>query len=189
MKIDYVLLGLIRMRPSLSGYEMKDIITRSTGFFFTAHLSQIYPSLKKMADAGWVTFSLQPQEGKPDRKLYTITRAGSKALDAWLLQPFAFKWTRASLDEYFMKLIFMGHLDPADVVGYLDQGIAYISENLAATRAGNLETEFGFIGDLPEPAHTRYEAIWSEEFGFTIRELQARLDWLQDVRAKMQTLE
>lgn len=185
MKIDYVLLGLIRMRPALSGYDMKDIISRSTGFFFTAHLSQIYPSLKKMAEAGWVEYSTDVQEGKPDRKLYTITRAGSAALDEWLLEPFAFKWTRASLDEYFMKLIFMGHLEPDRVVGYLDQGIAYISEKLAETRADNLETEYGFIGNLAEPEHGRYEAIWSEEFDFTIRELEGRLDWLRRLRVKM----
>ena len=39
MKLHNVLLGLIKLRPSVLGYELKTIITKSTQYFFSAFLN------------------------------------------------------------------------------------------------------------------------------------------------------
>lgn len=185
MDLDYVLLGLIRMNPDVTGYELKGIINDSTGFFFPAHLSQIYPSLKKMTGNGWVVYSITTRETKPDLKRYRITDEGIEALEEWLVQPFDFQKTRSNYDMYFMKLIFMGHLPPDKTVKYIDSGIDHFTEHLADIKAENLQHETGFISVAEQDVHDRYMVLWSNEFDFIIREMEARIDWLKELRAQL----
>jgi len=59
----------------------------STNFFWNAKLSQIYPALKKLEQEGYITSKKIPQEGPPDKKIYTITEKGKTELISWLEQP------------------------------------------------------------------------------------------------------
>ena len=82
-KLDSVLLGLIKIHAGATGYDLKTIIGASTGYFFKASFSQIYPALARVVDAGLVTFTESDENGRP-KKHYLITPAGCDALDAWL---------------------------------------------------------------------------------------------------------
>ncbi len=55
-----------------------------------------------MAQNALVTCVLQPQEGKPDRKVYSITDEGRKALGEWFEQPTIQPTVR---DEFSAKLM------------------------------------------------------------------------------------
>ena len=55
-----------------------------------------------MAQNELVTCVLEPQEGKPDRKVYSITDAGRVALGEWFDQPTAHPTVR---DEFSAKLM------------------------------------------------------------------------------------
>lgn len=57
---------------SATGYTICQELTPLTNH---SH-QQIYRELNKMADNGHATFVVKPQEGKPDRKIYTITKSG-----------------------------------------------------------------------------------------------------------------
>lgn len=185
MKLGNILLGLIQMKPRISGYEMKTIIRDSTGFFFTAHLSQIYPALKDLTQRGWVTHETIQQDGKPNLKVYTITEAGSEALAEWLTSPYEFDRTRSSFDMYFTKLIFMGSLEPEQIVAYIDSGIKAFSSEFADYYKRGLRVEQAFIEDAPEPDRSHYLAIWSDEMFFIEDDLARRIDWLRALREKL----
>jgi DNA-binding PadR family transcriptional regulator len=185
MKLGYILLGLIQMKPRISGYEMKSIITQSTGYFFSAHLSQIYPSLKDLTLKGWVTYEVIAQDGKPNLKAYSITDDGLAALNEWLTQPYQFENTRANFDMYFTKLILMGHLDPADIIAYIDSGIEAFGAELENHDRRSLSTERTFIAQAPDPARSRYLTIWVDEFDFIRDALVRRIEWLKALRAKL----
>ena len=79
----YALLGLLS-RGSHSGYDLKKQIESSIGHFWRESYGQIYPNLKLLERTGHVTSELERQEGRPDKKVYTITNAGRAALERWL---------------------------------------------------------------------------------------------------------
>lgn len=182
MEIDFVVLGLIRMNPKISGYQIKTIIDKSTGYFFIAHLSQIYPALKRAGKKGWVMFETVEREGKPTLKLYQITDAGIEALHDWLIEPFEFELTRSNADKYFFKLIFMGHLEKREIVPYIDAGISFFSKARKGIAADNLQREAAFIESTDIPVRNRYLTIWKSELSFIIEEMDARIEWLKKLK-------
>ncbi len=106
--LKYVLLGFLNYRTA-TGYELKQALNRSTMHFWHAELSQIYVTLKALESEGFVTSKVQPQEERPDRRVYTITRAGRAALAGWLAQPITELGTKKEL--LLLKLFFSAQLD------------------------------------------------------------------------------
>ena len=79
MSLRYALLGFLNLGP-MTGYDLKKQLDRSTQNFWHAGLNQIYPTLKKMDDEGWITSSLEPQDGRPDRVVYQLSETGRQEL-------------------------------------------------------------------------------------------------------------
>jgi PadR family transcriptional regulator, regulatory protein AphA len=97
----FVILGMLGMRP-MSGYDIKALVDNSTRFFWAASYGQIYPELRRLADAGLVEGSAEPQGGRK-RTVYRLTPAGRRRLRAWLAEePEAFELR----DEGLLKLFF-----------------------------------------------------------------------------------
>ncbi len=87
MSLDHAILGLLNIYP-MTGYDLKTQAFDSTvQHFWPAAQSQIYRTLDRMAEAGWVTSEIEHQEGKPDRKVYSITGEGHAELQRWLATP------------------------------------------------------------------------------------------------------
>lgn len=84
--LKYALLGFLSYTP-LTGYELESWINVSTGNFWHAKLSQIYTTLKTLEEDGKLTSHVEPQEGRPDRRVYAITDAGRADLHEWLATP------------------------------------------------------------------------------------------------------
>ena len=59
-----------------SGYELARRFDRSIGFFWSATHQQIYRTLRTMEDDGWVHVTPVKQQGRPDKKVYTVADAG-----------------------------------------------------------------------------------------------------------------
>jgi DNA-binding PadR family transcriptional regulator len=99
----YVILGLLRKGPK-SGYEIKSIVDRSTRFFWAASYGQIYPELRRLAEAGLIEGESTPQGGRK-RTVYTLTADGRRELRRWLDEPPEVFEMR---DEGLLKLFFSG---------------------------------------------------------------------------------
>lgn len=119
----YVILGMVRKEPR-SGYEIKALVDNSTRFFWAASYGQIYPELKRLAEAGLIVGSERPTGGRK-RTVYEITADGEEELRAWLRQPPQVLETR---DEGLLKLFFAGALTREEAL-----------EILRAMRAQRLE--------------------------------------------------
>jgi PadR family transcriptional regulator, regulatory protein AphA len=106
----YVILGMLRLGKR-TGYDIKQLVDRSTRFFWAASYGQIYPELKRLEDAGLIRGSADPQGGR-QRRAYELTREGDRALDEWLRDPdVSLVETR---DLALLKLFFADGLPPAD---------------------------------------------------------------------------
>ncbi|EJG0621847.1 PadR family transcriptional regulator [Vibrio parahaemolyticus] len=68
------LLSLLSEHKKATGYELTKMMSESR--LWRASHQQIYRSLNKMADDGFLVFKDDPQEGKPDRKVYSLTTEG-----------------------------------------------------------------------------------------------------------------
>jgi DNA-binding PadR family transcriptional regulator len=79
MDVKTVCLGMLTDGPA-SGYDMKKCFESSFGHFFPAGYGSIYPALATLARNGMVEFVEVPQEGRPDRKVYSITESGREEL-------------------------------------------------------------------------------------------------------------
>lgn len=82
MSLPHILLGLLR-EPA-SGYDLKTRFEESARHFWSAELSQIYPTLKRMERKGWLTSDTEPSDRGPDRRVYDVTAVGRAELVRWL---------------------------------------------------------------------------------------------------------
>ena len=71
----------------MSGYDVRQLIPRSIGHFWSESYGQIYPALKQMTKSGLVEKKTQRQKGRPDRNVYSLTKAGREELREWLGMP------------------------------------------------------------------------------------------------------
>ncbi len=101
----YVILGMVSREPR-SGYEIKALVDNSTRFFWATSYGQIYPELKRLAEAGLIEGVNAPR-GERKRTVYAITANGEQALKDWLRQPPA---TYEMREEGLLKLFFAGVL-------------------------------------------------------------------------------
>ncbi len=86
MSLAHAMLALLVHCPQ-SGYDLTKTFEESIGCFWKATHQQIYRELGKLEAQGWVEPEVIPQEGRPDKKLYTITGAGKSTCQSGLQNP------------------------------------------------------------------------------------------------------
>ena len=70
-----------------SGYDLARRFDRSIGCFWAATHQQIYRTLRSMEDDGWVRVTPVVQQGRPDKKVYTVSDIGRAELARWIAAP------------------------------------------------------------------------------------------------------
>lgn len=83
MALEHALLVALSERPA-AGLELARRFDRSIGFFWSATHQQIYKVLRRMEEDGWVTAEVIEQSGRPEKREYTVTDVGHKALADWI---------------------------------------------------------------------------------------------------------
>lgn len=86
MALDHAILVSLSERTA-SGYDLARRFDASIGFFWPASHQQIYRVLARMQEAGWISSTVEAQDGRPDKKTYAITEAGYAELDRWSAEP------------------------------------------------------------------------------------------------------
>ena len=104
MSVKYALLGILA-KDQKHGYDLKEAFEESVGDFWTVNYGQIYRTLDRLERDGLVEWHEEPQERRPDRKVYRITPKGISELRVWLTQPVT--GPRPLRDELFVKMLFL----------------------------------------------------------------------------------
>ena len=73
--LEYAILGFLNYKP-LSGYDLKKVFDTTVQHFWSADQSQIYRTLSRLTEQGWIQQEVIEQNDRPDRKVYHITDAG-----------------------------------------------------------------------------------------------------------------
>jgi len=134
MSLRFALLGLLAVEPA-SGYDLKRAINRSTYFIWNATGPQIYNTLHKLRDEGYLTSEAMAQRGKPDKQIHTITANGQAALKEFMSEPIRASVTR---DEVLLRIFFGNFASKKSIKreleSYLDR-IRHERAYMEATRA------------------------------------------------------
>jgi len=108
MSLRHGLLGLLNYQP-MTGYELDKEFKESLAHFWQAKAQQIYRELNAMEQNGWLISERVPQEDKPNRRVYTITKKGKSEFMDWLYSPGADIENATRVKSvFFMRLFFAG---------------------------------------------------------------------------------
>lgn len=127
MDVRTVCLGVLTLGDA-SGYEIRKMFEDGPFQYFTdAGFGSIYPALKTLHNEGHVTVREEAQEGRPDKKVYSITPAGRVAFTAAIANaPGADKFR-----SDFLLTMFFGHfLPPSLIAKAMDERIAWYRDKL-----------------------------------------------------------
>ena len=131
MDVKTICLGLLSLGEAC-GYELKKNFESLFRHFFSAGYGSIYPALADLADAGLVTCREVPQDGRPARKVYSITDAGREHFgQAMRSQDPAHKLR----SDFLVMMYFADQLDQHRLGHLLDDRIAQFRE-----AAGDMQT-------------------------------------------------
>ncbi|MGW6393243.1 PadR family transcriptional regulator [Streptomyces sp. NPDC055103] len=138
MALDHAILVSLLEKPG-SGYELARRFERSIGYFWTATHQQIYRVLKRMESDGWVDVRDVPQQGRPDKKEYSVAGPGRDALSVWLHEPIEPESVRHDLA---VKIRGAAFDDPAALISEVQRHRHAHTERLAQYLAGEAR-DFG----------------------------------------------
>lgn len=183
MSLRYVLLTVL-METDATGYEITKEFDTVLGYFWQASHQHVYRELKRMEEEGLVRFEVAPQEGKPDRKVYSITGSGRDLLRAWMAEPLS---QRRVNDELMVRVVAAGVLGA--------EGLELLKKEMAARRIAHekrlkeyleIETEHyspEAVAGMPDAIRLVYLTL---RRGILVQ--RATLDWLDEVDATLAEL-
>jgi PadR family transcriptional regulator AphA len=126
----YVLLGILNWGPK-TGYEIKQLVDRSTRFFWAASYGQIYPELKRLERQDLVRSESEPRRGRK-RNVYSLTGKGRAELRSWMSRPPEIFETR---NEALLKLFLAGSEGDGEIARHLGEMRGH-AEKVAARLRG-----------------------------------------------------
>jgi DNA-binding PadR family transcriptional regulator len=171
-----VLLGLLTIAP-MSGYDLGQTIRASVGHFWNESYGQIYPNLKKLEAGGLVTAKTERQEGKPDRRVYSINKKGRERLETWLAIP---PQPEIPRNELLLKLFFGAQASPDVLIGYLER-------TAECDRALLLQLE-RTLREIARNQQYPDAPFWKMAGRFGQLEMEAHLRWTQETLAELREM-
>jgi len=111
MDVKTLCLGVLTEQDH-TGYEIKRCCEEVFRHFFVAGFGSIYPALAELQRDGLVTATSVEQKKRPDKKIYSITAAGRRAL----VEELAATPPRHKVRSEFLTLMYFAHLLPPERV-------------------------------------------------------------------------
>ena len=171
LRLEYVLLGLIRRQP-IHGYELLRIWNQphAIGKVWTVKPGLLYAALEKLEQRGYLESELVSGEASPTRKEYRITPAGEQVFITWMQTPVSA--ARDFRQDFLAKLYFSADVDRVVLSELFDRQINFCQRWLTSLQQQLLEGN-------------KFE---QQVFTFRIRQVQCILKWLWEVYSEIQTV-
>lgn len=167
MDVKTLCLGVLS-RGEATGYEIKKQCEEGPfAYFYAAGFGSIYPALNTLKNENLITVKEVTQDGKPAKKVYSITAAGRHGLIEALEQPPAPDRLRSD----FLFMMFFGQLLPAKDV-----------DSLIAQRLDMLHKRLGEMEKCHRPDMPGGEAF---SLGYAMTIYKAAADYLDSHRHEL----
>jgi DNA-binding PadR family transcriptional regulator len=165
-------------RTPMSGYELKKRFSTSLGFGWRAYDTQIYRELKALESAGLVSGRADRGGRGPERRIFSLTEQGRKALAVWLASPLEDTWYKSELTLRIWSL----DLIPLEVLDDLLDGVEQATQSYLpqlAERRAELRQRYGPPELASDPQGVGNQLILE----FDAQVAQLKLAWIDRVRA------
>ncbi|MFD9466816.1 PadR family transcriptional regulator [Streptomyces sp. NPDC060027] len=181
MALEHAILVSLLEKPG-SGYELARRFERSIGHFWTATHQQIYRVLKRMESEGVLSVREVPQQGRPDKKEYSVADPGRATLSRWLHEPIEPESLRHDLA---VKIRGSAFDDPAALIDEVERHHQVHSDRLAHYLTGELRDFTGPDAPTPLDAGQQLQHVVLRG-GIAFERMT--IAWLDDVLATLHTL-
>ncbi|MEY2227769.1 MULTISPECIES: PadR family transcriptional regulator [Streptomyces] len=181
MALDHAILVSLLEKPG-SGYELARRFDRSIGYFWTATHQQIYRVLGRMEGNGLLAAREVPQQGRPDKKEYSVAGPGRAALAEWLHEPIEPESLRHDLA---VKIRGAAFDDPAALIHEVERHHRAHSDRLARYLAGERRDFTGPQAPAPLDAGQELQHVVLRG-GIAFERMT--IAWLDDVLATLHRL-
>ncbi len=111
MALAHTILTLLLNEPC-SGYDIGQAFQEYVNCFWSATTPQIYRELSRMEAQGWITVEVIPQDGRPNKKIYSVTETGKQELLNWLAEASE----PTPIREELLVKVMGGYLVPKEVI-------------------------------------------------------------------------
>jgi DNA-binding PadR family transcriptional regulator len=162
--IELIILRRLRGGPC-HGYELRKRVEETLGV--RLHNNSLYPALKRFEEAGAVTKTAEPQDGRPPRLVYTLTETGQDLLHD-LLADFP-PDQAADETEFLARLGQFSLLNPAERSAVL------------AARTSAVQTQLTHLRTMQALAAEHDEHWGGLVTAELIRRHEQELTWLADL--------
>ncbi len=181
MSLKHALLGLLTYQP-MTGYELKQYFDTTVKHFWSAELSQIYPTLKTLEEEGWVEKHVQIQENRPNRKVYEITREGRDEFRRWMREPARLPDQR---DPFLIKVFFGTELPAEDMLILLRREMEEHQKALAFDDT-EMRQKIQHASQHEEYS-TRHALYWTLTLEMSMAYRRAYIQWCKDAMRMLES--
>ena len=162
--IEILILRRLRSGPA-HGYELRKRVEETTGIVL--HNNSLYPALRRFEEAGAVTKTSEPQDGRPARLVYTLTEVGQDLLHDMLAE--------LPAEQAAEESEFMARLGQFSLINSTERGRVLASR----TQAVNAQlAHYRAMRELAEASGERWGALATAEL---IRRHEQELAWLAEL--------
>jgi DNA-binding PadR family transcriptional regulator len=181
VSLKHALLGFLNYGPH-TGYELKKVFDISVAHFWSAELSQIYPTLKALETEGLVEMKVEVQADRPNRKVYSITDDGRRELVDWLGTPADPDQIREPL---LVKLFFAASSGKAQVMAVLRRRADDLRQRLDGYRHGLM-----LVDRYSGAARLEQEApFWRLTIEYGIAHTEANLGFIEQAIGRLEAMD
>jgi len=162
----------------MTGYNLKKIFDKSIYGVWTANLSQIYRELAILEKKGFVSSTIQKQEDRPDKKVYSITEKGEAAFRDWL-SDFPENLSSPKRDEFMLRIFFGSRLEKKELITqfkrFISQKKAYL-ETLNEIKKNYKE----YVGGFEVEHLEKEEQFWNFTLKRAVMTLEILIKWAEE---------
>jgi DNA-binding PadR family transcriptional regulator len=177
MSLDHAILGFLSYGPR-TGYDLKKVFDSSVRHFWPAQQSQIYRTLTRLAESGFVDVEVQPQGARPSRKIYSLTPSGRCELHTWIVADHPEHPSRA---PFLIQIFFAGMASDEEALALLRAKAEEVRQALAYYEAAAAEPP-----DEAARIPIRDQFFWYLTLDYGMQSLQFTLEWLEDTIARIE---
>jgi PadR family transcriptional regulator AphA len=178
MALRQVILTVLSRRP-MTGYEITRQFDTVLQYFWKASHQQVYRELAALSADARVSVREVAQRGKPDKKVYRLTRRGRDELRAWLLAPSDYVPARVDL---LVKLLATPVIGAAAMQRIFDDHESQIDEIIGGFRQMEMACR-----DLPDDRKGDLDPLLMLVLRRGILLAEAQRRWLGEVDAHLRS--
>jgi len=171
----YVILGMLSIAPSGSGYDLHKAIQENFGSFWGESYGQIYPALKQLAAEGMIAPVNSTAAKKKRRQEYSLTEAGRTCLREWLAAPFQNDPPR---NEFLLKLFFGHEAEPGVTIAHVRE-LQLRNRRMLATLEGIEKMARAHQSQNPNLPY------WMLTLGLGLAMTKAAIEWGESALAQL----